>query len=75
MWMGTRLPFLQIPEGGREEATAAEDITKSTKTTDQKTRYFESKHDKGQTAMGSNGKQKWRDLMKSIISTVSRVQS
>ena len=38
---------------GREQATATEDITKNTKTTGQKTPYFESKHDKSQTAMGS----------------------
>ena len=48
------MPFLQIPkERGREQATAAEDIAKNTKTTGQKTQYFESKHDKSQTAMGS----------------------
>ena len=54
MQLGTRLPFLQIlEERGREQATAAEDIGKNTKTTDQKTRYFESKHEKSQIAMGS----------------------
>ena len=32
MWLGTRLPFLQISEErGREQATAAEDISKNTK--------------------------------------------
>ena len=38
MQLGTRLPFLQIPEErGREQATAAEDIAKNTETTGQKT--------------------------------------
>ena len=47
MWLGTRLPFLQIPEErGREQAKATEDIAKNTKTTGQKTQYSESKHDK-----------------------------
>ena len=46
MQLGTRLPFLQISEErGREQATAAEDITKNTKTSGQEIRYFESKHD------------------------------
>ena len=46
MWLGTRLPLLQISEeGGREQATAVEDIAKNTKTSGQETRYFESKHD------------------------------
>ena len=36
--MGTRLLFLQVPEKrGREQATTAEDITKNTKITGQKT--------------------------------------
>ena len=36
--VGDQIAFLQIPkERGREQATAAEDITKNTKTTDQKT--------------------------------------
>ena len=38
MWLGTRLPFLQIPEErGGEQATVAEDTTKNTKTSGQKT--------------------------------------
>ena len=38
MGLGTRLPFLQVPEErGREQDTATEGITKSAKTTDQKT--------------------------------------
>ena len=54
MQLGTRLPFLQIlEEREREQATAVEDITKNTKTTGQKTRYFESKHDKSQATVGS----------------------
>ena len=54
IWLGTRLPFLQISEErGREQATAAKDIAKSTKTTGQNTQYFESEHDKSQAAMGS----------------------
>ena len=41
MQLGARLPFLQISEErGREQATAAEDITKNTKTTGQETWYF-----------------------------------
>ena len=54
MQLGTRLPFLQIPdEGGREQAKAARDIAKGTKTTGQKTWYFESKHDKSQETVGN----------------------
>ena len=46
MQLGTRLPFLQIPEEGeREQATAARDIAKGTKITGQKTQYFKFKHD------------------------------
>ena len=46
MHLGTRLPFLQIPEeGGREQATVAKDLAKDTKTTGQKTQYFKLKHD------------------------------
>ena len=42
----TDWPFLQIPEErGREQATAAEDIAKNTKTGGQKTQFFEPKHD------------------------------
>ena len=45
--VGDQIALLQIPEErGREQATAAEDITKYTKTMGQKTEYFESKHDK-----------------------------
>ena len=59
MWLGTRLPFLQIPEeGGREEATAAREIAKDTKTTGQKTQYFKLKHDKA--------KQQWEAEMERL---------
>ena len=51
--VGDQIALLQIPaERGREQATAAKDITKNTKTTGQKTQHFESKHDKCQAAMG-----------------------
>ena len=51
--MGPRLPFMQVPKGGRREQAAAEDITKCTKASSQKTRYLEPEHDKDKTAMGS----------------------
>ena len=52
--VGDQIALLQIPEErGRKQATAAEDIAKITKTTGQKTQYFESKHDKSQATMGS----------------------
>ena len=58
MWLGTRLPFLQVPEErGREQATTAEDITKTTTTTSQKTQYFESEHDKSQATVGSRNEE------------------
>ena len=45
VWMGPRLPFLQVPKEGRREQAAAEDITKCTKASSQKTRYLEPEHD------------------------------
>ena len=58
--VGDQIALLQIPkEIGREQATAAEDITKNTTATGQKTWYFESKHDKSQTAMGSRNGETW----------------
>ena len=45
--------FVKPRERGREQATAAEDIAKSTKTTGQKTQYLELKYDKNQTTVGS----------------------
>ena len=54
MQLGTRLPFLQIPEErGIEQDTVAKDIAKDTKTTGQDTQYLKPKHDKSQAAMGS----------------------
>ena len=64
MWLGTRLPFLQISGGerGTKQSTTTEDVTPSkvTKAAGQKTKDPELEHDKSQTAMGSrNGEVKF----------------
>ena len=65
MWLGTRLPSLQIPGGerGTKQGTTTEDVTQSkvTKATGQKTKDPELEHNKSQTAMGSrNGEVKFK---------------
>ena len=63
MWLGTRLPFLQISgERGTKQGTTTEDgiQTKVTKAAGQKTKDPELEHDKSQAAMGSrNGEVKF----------------
>ena len=65
MWLGTRLPFLQISGGerGTEQGATTEEVTQSkvTKATGQKTKDPEIEHDNSQTAMGSrNGEVKFK---------------
>ena len=65
MWLGTRLPFLQISGGerGTKQGATTEDVTQSkvTKAAGQKTKDPELEHDKSQAAMGSrNGEVKFK---------------
>ena len=76
MWLGTRLPFLQISGGerGTKQGTTTEDVTQSkvTKATGQKTKDPELEYDKSQTAMGSrNGEVK----IQNTTLIVSQIQS
>ena len=61
MWLGTRLPFLQILGGerGTKQGTTTEDATQSkvTKAAGQKTKDPELEHDKSQAAMGSKNRE------------------
>ena len=64
MWLGTRLPFLQISGGerGTKQGATTEDVTqiKVTRAAGQKTKDPELECDRSQAAMGSrNGKVKF----------------
>ena len=59
--VGDQIALFANPRRGREQGTAAKEITKNAKTTGQKTQYFKPKHDKSQAAIGNrNGEVKFQ---------------